>query len=123
MFNLGINEANMAMFYRKRLPDENDLVKITAQSIGEVLSNAAVDTFNKAPTIATIRDLNPNAQRVVINKYFGDVLLIARSKKDVIIKDAFPLLINDGTEQDWATLIRTVILPFIKKHHIKLSLL
>lgn len=120
---IGINETTVSMFFRKRDVTEVDLVKITEQAITEVLSATAAKTFLSSPTIMSIKDLNPNAQRVTINKYFGDNFLIARSSKDIIIKDAFPLLINDGTDQDWATIIRTVILPFIKTNHIKLHIL
>lgn len=120
---LGVNEQTMNLFFRKRTIEETDLVQVTASSIKEVLSETAMKTFLSSPTIKQVADLNPGSQRVIINKYFGDVLLIARADKQIVIKEAFPLLINDGTVQDWATLIRTVILPFIKKHHIKLSIL
>lgn len=105
-------------YFAVRNPDDLDLVTITSYLIRDTLGQQYADIFLNDIDINSVKNRLPMVQRVIINKYF--ILLLLRFKgitNTSIVKPMF-LITNEGTHQDWFTLVSTYIVPFIKEYSV-----
>jgi len=107
------------LFYRKRKKDEPDLHSLASMYIKSIVGERALSIFNADPMIISIGDLNPNSQRININRWLIHTLLVFRAKNDnVDINSVLGLVTNESSIEDWATILKDLILPFFKENKV-----
>lgn len=57
-------------------------------------------------------------QQITINRYFSNKLLVFRANNDVDITNIIIALVNDSSAEDWFTLFKTIVIPFMNKYRI-----
>lgn len=113
--------GNPAMdeYNKPRDPSDYDMVFLVAKHLEEELNNKnAGNLFRGDPIIASVVSKTSNVQRVMINRYFTNLLLVFRSKKDVNVTDVLFYLVSDGYVEDWFTLFRTYVIPFLNTNNV-----
>ena len=98
--------------------DEICMVFMVDKYLTEYLGAQAAEHFRNDPVYKSASGKLLDVQRLMINRYFTNVLLRYRSKKDININTVITSLINDGTFMDWVTLFRSDVLPFIKQYDV-----
>ena len=99
-------------------PGDFDMVSLTAMYLEKGINPSAAAYFLNSPMIVDVKALNPNTQRLVINRFFKDALFRFRSVRSIPVTNAIPWLIDDGTHVDWTNLFTTYVLPFLKTHAV-----
>lgn len=101
-------------------PKENDvcMVYITALYLKEYIGEHAAILFLKDQDVFSLVEHNPNVQRVFINRYFTGLLLRYRAKTNVPVNSVLTMLVNDGYTEDWFTLFRIHVIPFLKNNDV-----
>lgn len=105
-------------YFTPRNVTDLDLVSIVSYLLRDELGQEYADIFLNDIDIVSVKNKLPGIQRVIINKYF--ILLLLRFKgitNTSIVKPMF-LLTNDGTHQDWFTLISAYIVPYLKGYGV-----
>ena len=105
-------------FTAVRAKTDMDMVFIVNLHLKETVSAEAAEAFLSNPMIMSVADATTGVQRIVVNRYFVNKLLIFRSQNEVPIIDVMPLLVNDGPIEDWFTLFKLFIAPFLKNNSI-----
>lgn len=119
--SIGVNNNNPAMAEYDKVREDNDfdMVFLVAKHLENDLgSKPAADLFLSDPMIQAVADKTSGVQRVMINRYFTTLLLIFRSNNDVDITDVIYYLVADGYIEDWFTLFRSYIIPFLKAKNV-----
>jgi hypothetical protein len=98
--------------------DEECMVSMVDKYLTEYIGQEAVEHFRNDPVYKSATGKTLDVQRLMINRYFTNVLLRYRSKKNNNINIVITSLINDGTFMDWITLFRSDVIPFIKEHNV-----
>ena len=99
-------------------PGDFDMVALTSAYLEKGVNPAAAAYFCNSPMIKNVAKLNPNTQRLVINRFFRDALFRFRSIREIPVVNALPWLVDEGTHVDWMTLFTTYVLPFLKTHAV-----
>lgn len=113
-----INQANVEMYYQPLNPTDINLAELVAEHIKTGANEVESELFLNSKDIQSVYKLNQVSQRVVINRYLSNQLLIFRSLVAVNINNVLPFLANDGLTEDWITVISTFVVPFIKQHKV-----
>lgn len=113
-----IDEKAFSKYVKPKEFEELDLVFLTGEHIKANISESAGNRFLSDPAIKDVSKLNSTAQRVIINRYFTNLLLKFRANNDVNITEILVLLVNDGYDTDWFKLFNLIIAPFFKEHNI-----
>jgi len=113
-----IDKKAFSVYIKPKEFEELDLVYLTGEHIKVSISESASKLFLEDPVIKDVSKLNSTAQRVIINRYFTDLLLKFRANNDVNVSEMLVLLVNDGYDEDWFKLFNLIIAPFIKEHAI-----
>jgi len=107
-------DANaMAMFYKEPEEGELNLVTLVAEHLNSYEESIEGDVFKQSSDIIHASKLNMLAQRVVINRYLFNKLLIYRSMTDIEVVNTVQFLANDGLTEDWITLMKEFVIPFV----------
>ena len=80
--------------------------------------NVEVNHFINDPYVKDSANKNPVVQRIELNRYFMTALLRYRAKEYKIVYGILPYLIVDGYVEDWITIMRTIIIPFIINNNV-----
>ena len=101
-------------------PKQGDynLVDLVVLHLNALEATKEANVFMANPSIANVYKLNPNSQRVIINKFLLNRLLIFRTISKESVTDIITLLANDGITEDWITLMKEFVLPFIAKNEV-----
>ena len=99
-------------------PGEHNLVELVVLHLNALEGTKEANVFMANPSIANVYKLNPNSQRVIINKFLLNRLLIFRTISKEPVTDIITLLANDGITEDWITLMKEFVLPFIAKNEV-----
>lgn len=105
-------------FNTPRQPTDIDLVFITSKTLHDNVSENAAKIFLSDYMIKSVVDLNPLSQRIIINRYFYDLLLKYRACADVKVILPLTMLVEDGTHNDWLRLFKDVVCVFIKNNKV-----
>ena len=99
-------------------PGEINLVDFVISHLNANEATSESNVFMVDAMIKSIYKLNANSQRVIINKYLLKSLLHFRTivKKEVI--DVISFLANDGLMEDWITLMKEFVIPFIATNKV-----
>ena len=105
----------MDMFNTKRVDGEVNLVDLIGRDFITAYNATASAAFMNSLEIIQVTPLNPLSQRIIINRWFINKLLIYRAfNNDVEVGEVMSYVINDGTIDDWHDLLFTVVIPFFK---------
>lgn len=97
--------------------DEN-LVYIVYNFLDKLVGRQEAEIFKMDPSIAEVYDRKPEIQRIIINRFFSNLLLKYRSMDNTRVVDAVIMLPNDGTVSDWLQVYNYVLYPFLKNKKI-----
>jgi len=112
------NNPAMEIYNRPLGPTDVNYVDLIASYIGGKNNHSDAMIFKNSIDIQNVTKLNQMVQRVVINRYLTNKLLIFRTRSNVNINGILPLLANDGLNEDWLTVVREFVIPFIKDHRV-----
>lgn len=118
MENIRYNEKTVNMFYTPLLEGEVDLVMLLALHIKENIDQFNSDVFKNHPMISSIIGLNQASQRITINRFLMTRLLMFRSLFGVNINNILPFTANDGLTEDWITVMKEFMIPFLTEHKV-----
>ena len=99
-------------------PGDHNLVELVVLHLNALKGTKEANVFISDPSISNVYKLNPNSQRVIINKYFLNRLLIFRTISKEPVVGIITLLGNDGITEDWITLMKEFVLPFIAENKV-----
>lgn len=105
-------------FKQKAGHKDPNLVELMASYIEMGVGESEAAMFKSTPSIVGVMDNLPTVQRITINRFFTNILMRFRSKKEVDVNNIIPYLIQDGDIKDWFTLINEFVLPFFKEHNV-----
>lgn len=91
------------------------MVQMHLQNIGYI--DGAI-SFKSHPMVATVWDVDPHTQRVILNRYFNLALLTFRGLQNVPVHNVLDMLIQDGTLDDWFKVFAIYVAPFLKEYKI-----
>jgi len=108
-------------FKKERTVIEIDLVYTIEEMLKSSVSKEAAATFSNNESIKAIRSKDHKVQVIIINKWFSELFLIARSlNSNLRVDDVLFALVNGEAVSDWVKLYGAIIVPFIKKNSILL---
>lgn len=114
-----ISDRNINMYTQKRTVLEPDLTHTIAEVIKTNISSSASDVFRTNKTIVGVKDNIHPVQMVIINKWFRELLLIAKSSTATLnVVDVLMCIEDDCLAADWVKLYTVAIIPFIRKNNI-----
>jgi len=108
----------LKLFMEPRALIENDLTHLMYHEILNNIGMNAANLFMNEPIIASTVNSNAIVQRISINRYLLQMLLICSNRKDLYVSDAIVFLINDGDIEEWINVMREQVIPFIKHYDI-----
>lgn len=112
---LGLNQETINMYAIPRAEGEINMVDHVYIVLKDMISESAANKFFNSLDIVTIYDLSTTVQRHFINRYFIRLLLSSRFTHNVNVLMPINYLVYDGYVEDWFTLFKTYIVPFIKE--------
>lgn len=98
--------------------NEIDLYTMVTVHLDREVCPAASNLFKNDPAIAAVVGEPVIKQRMIINRYFTNLLFTFRSKCDTPINNILFMLTNDGTAEDWYRLFILYVAPFLKLHNV-----
>lgn len=106
-------------FNAPRSKDDLDLLGVVYSLIKHLYSNNAATYFISQPMIVDVMGLGSKQQRMIINKFLTELLLIWRNSPiSSPVDDALIFLSNDGSNSNWVYNFNSYVLPFLKINKI-----
>ena len=105
-------------FFNKK---ENDLDLTTEvyKAIEIIISKEAAEYFLNDPIIVTTKDTASIYQRVLINRFFVQLLTRARAYLELEgLTMVFTVLTNQGTHVPWLQDLNRVLFPYLKSYKV-----
>lgn len=99
-------------------PTDINMPYIIGLHLTQVLGEKETMIFLADPLVSSVAGIIPTSQRVNVNRYFMNLLMLFRSKVTVNVVDVSQYLVNDGDIEDWFKLFSEFVLPFIKVHKV-----
>ena len=112
---LGLNPETINMYSIPRAEGEKNMVDHVYIVLKDMVSESAANKFFNSLDIVTIYDLSTTVQRHFINRYFIRLLLSSRFTHNINVLIPINYLVYDGYVEDWFTLFKTYIVPFINE--------
>ena len=104
----------MDIYNVPRKLDDIDLVGILTENIIALGGTpAVVANFHAGVVSAQIIGANPVVQRILLNRYLTNKLLVHRSVVGTNVTEILPFMASDGYVEDWLTLMKEIVLPFV----------
>lgn len=105
-------------FFNKK-EDDLDLTTEIYKAIQIIISKEAADYFINDPIIVTTKGTASIYQRVLINRFFVQLLTRARAYMDLEgLTMVFTVLSNQGTHIPWMQDLNRVVLPYLKTNNV-----
>lgn len=95
-----------------------NLVDLISSNIKDSIGDEAYTCFNQDSMIVDAKDKIQVYQRVMINRYFTNLLFTFRSKQNVPVHNTIYMLINDGNVEDWIGVFNRFVIPFVKDNKV-----
>ncbi|EPU3829029.1 hypothetical protein ACVWU4_001010 [Campylobacter coli] len=102
----------------ERSENDLDLVFLVLKELEANKTFLTKSKFEQNKLISSIRNSPSEIQRVLLNKYFINLLLKFRNIEDIPVIDIIICLTNDGPIEAWLDYFRKGVLPFIIKHNV-----
>lgn len=109
---------NITKYFQPAEANDGNLVDITANLLEEYIDTNAKTYFLSDPEIIGIRSLTSQVQRFMINKYFSRLLLKYRAAYNIRVDGVITMLADDGYAEDWITINKHFLFPFLRDHKI-----
>ena len=103
------------VYEKKRVKGDKDLVKMIFLRLQLHAGEIAANTFIINSKINDVKDANPITQRIIINSYLVNLLLIFRANNKCNVTLILPYIVDGGTINDWLELLDGIVIPFIKE--------
>lgn len=114
-----ISDANKNILNTKRTVLEQDLTHTIAEILTNGISVSAGTAFKLDSSITGVRDSLHNVQMIIINKWFRELLLVAKAgRSELRISDVLMCIEDNIDKADWVKLYTVAIIPYIKKNNI-----
>jgi len=95
-----------------------NLVSIVYDHIVVLYSKEAANKFAADKMIKDIAAAEEPMQRMIINRYIVRILLVYRSLKNVDVSGIITMATAEGVTEDWLTILRMVVIPFLSKQDV-----
>ena len=112
---LGLNPETINMYSIPRAEGDINMVDHVYIVLKDMVSESAANKFFNSLDIVTIYDLSTTVQRHFINRHFIRLLLSSRFTHNINVLIPINYLVYDGYIEDWFTLFKTYIVPFINE--------
>ena len=90
-----------------------DLISILAENITALGGVLMLPNFHIEMQTQGIAGVNPVVQRILLNRYLTHKLLVYRSVSGVNVTEILPFMASDGYVEDWLSLMKEIVLPFV----------
>lgn len=111
-------ENNQTVLDLKREPTDIDLVNLIYMHLNSHINADVANLFINDVSITTIKDSPSYVQRIILNKYFRDILLMYCGVTKKSVNNTLILLVNDGEVEDWMKLFLQYVFPFIHQNFV-----
>jgi len=98
--------------------DVLDLYTAVSECLNRYVSNTAYVCYNNDASIKQGKYTKPMEQRVIINRYFINLLFAYRAKVNKPINNTLFMLTNEGNNNDWYNLFLKYVIPFLKDNDV-----
>ena len=95
-----------------------DLVYIVSQNLKDSIGENVANIFLNDEIVDSAKGKSTTFQRVMLNRYFYNLLLTYRAYVNNPVHNATYMLVNDGETEDWIKLFNIFVLPFIKDNYV-----
>lgn len=113
--NLTYEQKCLLMYQEPKQPGDINYIAIFYVLIRDNFGQLAADNFINTSYIYSVINKRPLPQRVMINKYFTNILLNWRSSPiSTPIWGVLPFLSLDGDNANWVNGMANAIFPFLK---------
>lgn len=114
-----ISDKNKQLFTQKRTVLEPDLTLTISSILANQISDSASSMFVLDKNIISVKDKLHPVQMIIVNKWFRELLIIAKgARPDLRITDALMCIEDNIKSPDWVKLYTVAIIPFIKNNNI-----
>lgn len=104
--------------YKARGVDIPNLCLIVMNHLELVVGKTESQIFATDPMILSVWDNVPPIQIVAMNRYFNNLLMRFRAKKEVPVHDTACMLIKDGSVDDWYSSFVMNVAKFLKINNV-----
>lgn len=105
-------------FFNKQEGDL-DLTNEVYKAIENIINKEAAEYFINDPIIVTTKGTASIYQRVLINRFFVQLLTRAKAYLDLEgITMVFTVLTNNGTHLPWLQEVTTVVIPYLQTNNV-----
>lgn len=114
-----ITQQAMDTYKTQRTDDDRNLVQEVRQILTDAgLGSQTIQFFDPHPIIQEAEHKVPDVQRWLLNRYWNLQLMASNIPS---VNERF-CLIPSGPLDEWVNLFRTVIVPFLKSHHLPIDI-
>jgi len=114
-----ISEKNKSEFNKTRTVMEQDLTSTIGKILGDNISSSAESAFVVDKSIMSVKDKIHSVQMIMVNKWFRELLLIAKSYNTSLhITDVLMCIEDNLPPADWVKLYTVAVIPYIRKNNI-----
>lgn len=104
--------------YKSRGVNVPNLCLIVMSHLELVVGKTESQIFASDPIIVSVWDNVPPIQIVAMNRYFNNLLMRFRAKRNIAVHDTAYMLIKDGTVDDWYSSFVMNVAKFLKIHNV-----
>lgn len=93
-----------------------NLIEFIKMNIDSVFGKKYGDIFINSPIIISAKDKDEGFQRVMVNRFFNQLLLTYRARVNKPVHNTTCMLVDDGTTEDWLQIFNNMVIPFLKQN-------
>ena len=107
------------IFYTPRKEGEPDLCALIYLYFKEIVDESSANIFINDLNVSAVVNLNPNSQRITINQFLVNALLMLRGIDDTVdVNSVLGLITNEASLDDWSVILKDMVIPYFKEHNI-----
>lgn len=110
--------ANEALNPVAKPENDPDLVIEIKNTLDSGVSLEAGNVFYNDPSIQSIIGMVSDIQRIIINRYFTNLLYIYRANSNIPVLDPITCLIEDSTHDVWLEMFKKGVVPFLASNNV-----
>lgn len=95
-----------------------DLYTLVLVHLDKSVSKEASECFKYDPSVFHIKDKSTIEQRMIINRYFTNLLFTYRARVNDPVNNEVFMLTSEGTAEDWFKLFTLHVTPFLKTKNV-----
>lgn len=93
-----------------------ELIDFIRLNLNSVFGEKYGDVFYNSPIISGAKGKDDGFQRVMINRFFNQLLMTYRARVNTPVHNTCYMLVDDGTTEDWLQIFNTMVIPFLKEN-------